>query len=281
MRLATRLLFLVAWLFGSVSRQFNYLAASTMRLADIKEGIQKSWEEFNSQASDIGAGLMPWEESLIGPFVNPGTRVLIVGAGSGRDVIALVQRGCSVTGIEPAGAALRLARQALHERGLTALLIEGFFEDATIPACFDVALFSYHSYSYIPESRRRIDALRRAAAQLSPGGVILISYAALARPRRSMIWLSRLAGAIARSDWRLEPGDIVNVQRGRFHNYVHAFGPGEIEQEAAAAGLQVEIHRESPEYPVAVLVAPETNCDNAIKAGSRPAPWPTGRTPTP
>src|SRR5258708_376716 len=138
MRLLTGLLLAAGRLSSRVSVVLNYAACGTMRLADVKDGIRRSWEGFNSREEDIATGLMDWERDLVSRFVRPGEAVLIVGAGSGRDVIPLVERRCHVTGIEPAAAALGLAREALRARQLPATLIEGFFEDVAMPGRFDV-----------------------------------------------------------------------------------------------------------------------------------------------
>lgn len=67
-----------------------------------------------------------------------------------------------------------------------------------------------------------------------------MSYAtrgASAPPLR--IRVRRLAGSLARSDWRLEPGDELSVSGGLVTHYEHLFAPGELEAEASAAGLEV------------------------------------------
>ena len=179
---------------------------------------------------------------LVARFVRPGEAVLIVGAGSGRDVIPLVERHCRVTGIDPAAAALGIAREVLRARQLPATLIEGFFEDVAVPGRFDVVMFSYFSYSYVPEARRRIAALRKAASCLTEGGRVLISYAPLPGSHPLLIRVARAAAAICRTDWRLEPGDHVAISGSAFRGYTHAFADGEIEREAQAADLDVVHH---------------------------------------
>src|SRR4029453_7212897 len=209
--------------------------------------IRQSWEGFHSREEDIATGLMDWERDLVARFVQPGDAVLVVGAGSGRDVIPLIERRCHVTGIEPAAAALDRARQVLRARQLPATLIEGFFEDVAIPGRFDVVMFSYFSYSYVPEARRRIAALRKAASCLTAGGRILISYPPLAGPHPLLIRVARATAAICRTDWRLEPGDHVSIQSSALRGYAHAFADGEIEREARAAGLDVVHHAIHPD----------------------------------
>jgi SAM-dependent methyltransferase len=254
MRFITRVFFLAGRLSDGASSLFHYLAASTLGLAELREGIRHTWQGYNSREADLDAGLMLWEKDLIGRFVAPGATVLVIGCGSGRDLIALADRGCQVTGIEPASSALEVARRVLRERQIPATLIEGFFEDVQPLGAFDVVTFSCYCYSLIPESRRRIAVLRQAAAHLTAGGHILISYPSLRRAWPIIIRLARAVGALCGSDWRLEPGDLV-ARHGSFYNYAHAFRPEEIETEAAAAGLRVVYRRDSPDDPVVSLVA--------------------------
>lgn len=229
-----------------VARASNYLALSTLSLAELKDGIREKWQEFNDHESDVSAGLFAWERKLVDRFVRPGTRVLVIGCGSGRDVIPLVERGCQVTGIDPADGALRLLARILRKRGFEAALIEGFFEDVVVSRRFDVVIFSYYCYSYIPESRRRIEALQRAAALLDAGGSILLSYPVLwRRPRSIVITLGRGMGTVCGADWRLEDGDIVGVGPRRRLTYGHAFDSAAFETEAAAAGLTAVFRDES------------------------------------
>jgi SAM-dependent methyltransferase len=258
MRILTRMLFSVARVSGGVATLLHYAGASTLRLAEMKQGIQQTWQRFNGGEEGIGAGLMPWEEDLVGRFIAPEASVLIVGCGSGRDLLSLAERGCRVTGVDPASMALSTARGVLHARQLQAELIDGFFEDVQLSGRYDVVMFSYYSYSYIPESARRIHVLRKAAAHLTTGGHILLSYPAIDRPRPVMIRLARIVGRMCGSDWRLEPGDYVVPERAAnrvFYSYAHAFEAGEVETEAAAAGLRIVYRRDPPGDPVVALVS--------------------------
>jgi SAM-dependent methyltransferase len=255
MRVLSRSLFALGRLSARVSTVLNYAAAGTMSLVEVKDAIREAWKDYHTRDEDIAAGLFDWERDLATRFIRPGDAVLIVGAGSGRDVIALVERRCTVTGIEPAPAPLTIARKVLRDRQLVATLIEGFFEDVALSGRFDVVMFSYYCYSYIPESRRRIAALRKAAAHLNDGGRILVSYPLMPQPHPMLISLGRAVAAVCRSNWRLEQGDVITVHSNAFRGYAHAFRAGEIEREAEAAGLQVLYHASYPD-PI-VALAPE------------------------
>jgi SAM-dependent methyltransferase len=252
MRLASRAFFVLGHLSARVSNVSNHLAVGMMSLDQMKDGIRQSWEGFYGRDEDVVMGLMDWERDLVDRFMAPGAAVLVIGAGSGRDVTPLIERGCRVTAVEPAATSLAVLRRTLATRKLQATLVEGFFEDVAIDGPFDAIVFSFYSYSYIPESRRRVAALRKAATLLRDGGHILVSYAPLPGPRPILIRIGRAAGALCRTDWRLEAGDLVSVHSGGFRGFAHAFQRGELDREAAAANLRV-VYRKGYPDPVAAL----------------------------
>lgn len=224
-----------------VSRTSHHLAVGTLDLADLRERIRSGWQAFYAAYPDQGCELMPWEQELIGPFVRPGISALVIGCGSGRDLIALAALGCRVTGVDPVDGALAAAARALSARRLTATLVAGFFDETDLAGPFDLVIFSYFTFSSIPESRRRTAALKKGAALLTAEGVMLVSYPRLGPAGRVPTRLARLVARMCRTDWRLEPGDLVWRDRSaaRSYSYAHAFGPGELERETAAAGLRV------------------------------------------
>jgi SAM-dependent methyltransferase len=254
-------LFRLGRLFARATRVLNYLAAGTLRIGDLRVGIEHSWEHFGARDEAVAAGLMAWEKELIARFVNPDDHVLLVGSGPGRDLVALVGMGYRVTGVEPARRAIATAQRQLEDRGLPADIIEGFFEDVALPDRFDVIMFSYCCYSFIPDSRRRIAALRKAADHLTARGRILISYLTEQSGHPLLIQLARFAAVVSRSDWRPERGDVVHAvdtAKPLFH-YEHPFQPGEIESEALAAGLRTAHRCDFPDNPVVVLVPARGN----------------------
>lgn len=173
-------------------------------------------------------------------------------------MLPFLDRGHQVVGIEPAHEPVERLRELLTSRGQTANIIEGFIQDASIPGAFDVVIFSWLCYGYIPQASRRIAVLKRVAEHLRPGGRIVINYIATEPSRRErMIQLTRWAAKLSRSDWTPENNDVLRNERNnageRVLAYEHWFVPGEIDQEARNAGLRV-ISSEGPVgIPVAVL----------------------------
>jgi SAM-dependent methyltransferase len=237
------------------ARVFNHLAAGTLTIGELRAGIERNWEDFNARDADIAAGLTRREMEMVGRFLTRDDQVLLVGCGAGRDLVALAADGYHVTGVEPARRAVATCRRQLEMRGLTADVIEGFFEDVALPRRFDAIVFAGCCYGLIPESQRRIAALRKAVDHLTPRGRILIDYMTEPPPHPALVRVTRFAAAISGSDWRPENGDVLMaIGSGRpLFNYEHRFEPGELESEALAAGLRAADRCDAPHAPVIVF----------------------------
>jgi SAM-dependent methyltransferase len=224
------------------------LAAGTLRLHDLRGAITNTWEDFGRSEGLILSGLMPWERVLYDRFLKPEDRVLVVGCGTGRDLIALLGLGYHVEGLDIAPRAIALARRMLERQGLSADLYVGPIEAVVLPGNFDAFVFSWFCYAYIPQTDTRIDVLRRVKAHLKPGGRVLICYIPAERPPRPLpIGLTRFVARLTRSDWRPELGDVIGPAGRDRHaiHYEHQFWEGELENEARAAGLTVVFHERS------------------------------------
>jgi SAM-dependent methyltransferase len=232
--------------FDLAARVCSALGAATLRRHDLRAGTEYEWGQFHTLDEDIDQGLFQWEEFLVERFVNTGDRILVVGAGTGRDLIALGARGYEVCGVDPAPIAVAIAQAACRRRGIAAQLIDGYFEDVSLPGPFDVIVFSYLCYGLIPESRRRIDVLRKAKSTLRAGGRILISCVGQRERRRHRLFeIVKIGTKLRRSDWQPEDGDVLYPLSGARFHYEHSFVPGEIETEAQKAELRVMFRDDS------------------------------------
>jgi SAM-dependent methyltransferase len=245
--------------FGRVSRVFLYLAIGTEKLARFREGVELMWSDPWPAAGD-GGSLFAAERELFERYIPPRSRVLIIGCGGGRDLLALDALGHTMTGVEPSQSAIELCRIALREQGRSAALERAFFEDAVTSGPFDAIVFSYFCYSYVPESARRIACLGKAKGLLAPRGRIFVSYVTMGGPHPMLPRLARLSAALTGSDWRVEPGDAVSLRREGMPRpcflLEHVFSGVEILEELGAAGLEVVHHRTQADYPWIVCAAP-------------------------
>lgn len=224
-----------------------YAAAGTAHLEDLRLAIQREWQESGALESDtwVLSGLMGWEQDFSLRFLRPGDRILVVGCGTGRDLVALLNLGYRAEGLDVGPKCIAMARQVLEERRLAAPLYTGSIETVELTGSFDVFIFSFFCYSYIPQSGSRIRVLRRVKRHLNPDGRILISYRVFPTvPRRLPIRLAQLVARVTGSDWHPEYGDMLlpSWHDRSLAHYEHLFQPGTLEAEAQAAGLTIVFH---------------------------------------
>jgi SAM-dependent methyltransferase len=251
--------FAVLWraarLLELASRAVIYIASGVLHRDSLQRAVVKSWDGFSRTDAAILSGLMPWEQAWYDRVLKPDDHVLLVGCGSGRDLVALLELGFRVDGLDPSESAIELARRTLQRRGLSANLYTGAIEETVLPGTFDAVIFSWFAYGYIPGRAARIGALRRIIPRLKPGGRVLISYIPAETPPRALpIALTRFAARLTKSDWGPERGDILGFAGGDRHalHYEHDFFPDELEGEAKTAGLTVVAH-EQRDVGMAVL----------------------------
>ncbi len=211
-------------------------------------------------------GLFAWERAaLTHPAFPRRGRVLLGGAGGGRELVGLVEAGFSVVAFEPAEAlAESLTRVAAGYPGARGLhggyhdLVRGVRGEGGPLAglrdeAFDAVILGWASFTHLTapdEARSLLDALRT----LCPAAPVLLSYLgpdddgrangrveALRLPLRTL--LGRITGRQAAEGEGFAPG------AGFFRRFTGA----EVEGLAEAAGYSVALHRTEP-YPHTILV---------------------------
>jgi hypothetical protein len=187
--------------------------------------------------------LFNWEAEVIaGTFPDPPGRVLIGGAGGGREAFALASRGYQVVAFEPSET---LAR-SMVEHGTAGVDVEaliGRYEelpwltnaatgarfDVRAGGPFDAALFGWTSFSHLRTRAARVSALRSVAG-LTNGPLVLSFYARRPRISSSAGFFHRTAGALG---LRFE-GDLFTPYVG----FYHLSAPEELAAEVRDAGLE-------------------------------------------
>lgn len=222
-----------------------------MRRAELREAIGRGWERYGQDGRAAPAILAQWEADFYGAHLEPKSRILLVGCGAGRDLIALAEKGHSLDGLDIAREALAACRADLMQRGLSARLYDCAVEEASFEAQYDAVVFTWFAYGYIPGAAARIRTLQVLSGILRPAGRILLTY----QPRAAGVsrippMFGRLVGRITRSDATPEHGDLVELlNRGREPSihFEHSFAAAEVVAEAQAAGLRVQWHEQAQE----------------------------------
>lgn len=255
----------IAWALDAAGRAVTYLAAGALTRDELRGAIARNWDSFGLDEPFILSGLSHYEQEFYDQFLRAGDSILLVGCGTGRDLIALLRRGHEVEGLDPARRPLVIARQMLDKLGLSATLHAGGIETVALHRTYDVVVFSQFCYGYLPESRARVATLEKVKAALRPGGRVIIPYTPIGRRRTLPIRLTRLVTRLSRSDWTPEIGDKlwVSLADWRFVHFDHEFAPAEVEAEALAAGLQVIFHNQGPTAPEGICVLTPPNARGA------------------
>lgn len=190
-------------------------------------------QSYRPDTADFRAYLFPFEESVVRDyFPKPPARILVGGAGGGREPLALAEMGYEVVAFDPARPLIE-ALQREAPGGVTALV--GAYEDMN--ALFDqdesfaAAIVGWGSFSHLRDEQTRVATLRSFGRLTS--GPILVSFLALKAggiPRR----LARLRRLLPRRPNRGDE-DIFAVSIG----FYHPVDEPEVRRLADAAGLEV------------------------------------------
>jgi hypothetical protein len=214
---------------------------------DVERGRSFSYRD---EQHNLG-GLRDWEEAAIEAHFPPGGRVIVTGAGGGREVIALLERGFDAIGYEPNRALVEAGAELLRTLGhgdrLRQSARDAFPADA---GTCDAVLSGWGSYMLIPSRERRVAFLRAAHRALPEGAPILCSFFVRspgARYYSVVAGTANLVRRVRRAE-RVELGDTIG------QNFVHRFTREEIESELAEGGFRVVAYASQP-YGHAVAVA--------------------------
>lgn len=187
-------------------------------------------------------GLFDWErEALEGHFPERG-RLAVIGAGGGREVIALSRMGwpawgfeCNEALVETAGRLLRAERTESHAS------VAWLPRDEAPPAGepYDGAIVGWSAYMLIAGRARRVRFLSGLRETVRDDAPVLVSFYTRPGDTPRLRGIARVAGTIRGALGR-EP---VEVGDDLAPNYVHRFTRAEIEAELAAGGFRLVAFR--------------------------------------
>jgi len=199
---------------------------------------------YDAGSPSFRRGLFNWEREMIAlAFPKAPGRVLVGGAGGGREAFALAALGYAVVAFDPsAGLARSMAGEAQANERVESLIgryedlprlvraRDGIDVDLRARAPFDAAMFGWTSYSHVRTSTARIAALR-VFGELTNGPVVVSFFLAGQGPPRQPGGARRIARALGfRSN-----GDSFTPYIGFYHHSTAA----EIEDEVRQAGLEL------------------------------------------
>ena len=181
-----------------------------------------------------------WEQDAIDRHGITSGRILVLGAGVGREAVALSQRGLNVVGLDINRSALRVARRTARALQVPAQFVQAdFLHLPFAPAHFHYAIMSGIMYSSISGRVRRQAWLAHLAQHLVPEGVAILQFlidrSPPSRSQRVSDTMNRVLATLPGGNPAYQPGD--RCAQGHF---LHAFQQeSEIQDELKEAGVQI------------------------------------------
>ena len=142
---------------------------------------------------DLGSrGLQAAEARMLARYAPPPARVLDLGCGTGRALLALVPKGYRVIGLDLTWAMVSAARRAALRAAVPPLLLQGDMTAIPCPsASFDVVIVLVAALQHIPGRSRRRRAFVQMARVLRPGGTLILALDNVAPALTCYAWWGR------------------------------------------------------------------------------------------
>lgn len=177
-------------------------------------------------------GLSPWESKLAVDYVDSSSKIVMIGAGGGREVLALAKLGHDVEAYEADEGMVRYAQRFFEKENMPVKYAT--LEINRIPECrCDVFWFGWGVYTHIIGQTNRIALLKDAKERLNHHGKIVISYWAEKRLPERIDCIDRISKRINKR--QVEKGEAFRALFwGKYYTKEQIF------EEAQKAGLQVD-----------------------------------------
>ncbi len=196
-------------------------------------------------------GLFSWEAEALDRFFGERGRVVLLGAGAGREVMPLIERGFEVDAFECHEGLREAGNLLLAEQGFSASIMP--MERDRCPALegpYDGVIVGWGMLTLVQGRETRIRLLRDLRSVVSPEAPLLLSFFIMPNGHRSYRLAWRVAAILRRVMGRERPdfGDYLSPR------YAHFFTQESMEAEMREAGWR-PVFFDRRTYPHAVGLA--------------------------
>ena len=243
---AARVGFVGLWL-GVLSPKRLYSVVEEYYSRSGRERAFQGFPDYHSKEYNRG-GLFGWEQDALTRYFKDCRRLLVLGAGGGREVLALLRLGYQVDGFESHPGLVVAANELLREEGFDpAVHWVAPNEGPETGTTYDGIVVGWGMYMSIPTRRRRISFLRQLRTQTRVRGPILLDF--YPRPSQSRPYdvTTTIANTIRRV-LRREPAELGDWLDP---HYSRSFTQDEVTSELAEGGFNA-VHYKAAGYGYAV-----------------------------
>ena len=189
-----------------------------------------SQDDYNLQ------GFFSWEKQVVESHFSNTNRILVGGAGAGREMIALHKKGYVVDGFECNDELVKSGNELLRKEGITGSICH-VPPDECIESneLYDGIIVGWSAYMLIQGRERRISFLKKLRSRIQTHGPVLISFYHRSGQNLYFSLVAKAANLIRflLRRPRVLKGDALAP------NYVHYFTKEEIEHELSHAGFRL------------------------------------------
>lgn len=199
----------------------------------------KQHKELNYHGKEWNqSGLFPWEKTAITNYFGGCKRLLLIGAGGGREVLALQQLGYRVDGFEPLPDLVAVANELLRAEGYEPSVYPVPHDEApNTGKTYDGIIIGWVAYMHIPGRRRRIAYLQQLRVQTRAQCPILLSFYDRGDPQAPNLGRYKLAVSVANMIRRGLRRELAELGDWLHPQYIHYFTQDEITSELAEGGF--------------------------------------------
>ncbi|MFC1755689.1 SAM-dependent methyltransferase [Thermoproteota archaeon] len=185
------------------------------------------------------SGLFDWEKRVIEKYYTHCKKILVVGAGGGREVLALRELGYDADGFECNPELVKCANDILESEGFPSdVKLVGRDGCPDAPKNYDGAIVGWSAYMLIQHSEERIVFLKKMRALMYDSSPILVSFfyrCGSERYFKAVAVISNVIRTILMRK-RVEAGDDL------VPNHVHYFTKNELELELNEGGFNMDFY---------------------------------------
>lgn len=209
----------IAYIFARLSSFFYGLLPALLPPEQLNTHVAQAYDKIYAAHDHLGGvddiyngSLDSWELDVLNKYKIDTGRMLILGAGVGREALAIARRGVTVMGMDINYKATQVAQRRARTVGMTARFHQAsLFELPYKPRSFDYAIYTSSMYSSIPGKAARQSWLRSLRRPLKGGALIILSFASGYPPpskgKMLRLWMNAVLRKLPGANRAYQPGD--------------------------------------------------------------------------